>query len=217
MKESISQKDMKDYQKEQDELAKDAPLLFSLKGNSPFKAPAGYLENLPDELKASVIPDAGKLSTPENYQDELVERLLAVGSDKRVAKEDFKMPEGYLQELQSNIAKQTIAASDSAPRGNNGIVIRIASWVATAAAACLIALLVIKPFEKEDCQSFTCMLESVELSSDDFLELYDEEIVEELLPENASILDGIEDNDEMIDYLLDEDIELLDLYELDEI
>ena len=214
---SISPKDMKDYQKEQEELAKEAPLLFSLKGNSPFRAPSGYLENLPEELKASVIPDAGKLSTPENYQDELVERLMSIGSDKRELRKDFKMPEGYLLDLQSNIAKQTTAAEVKPQGGNNGRVIRLASWVATAAAACLIALLVINPFEKENCQSFTCMLESAELSSDDFLELYDEDIVEELLPENASILDGMEDDDEMIDYLLDEDIELLDLYELDEI
>src|SRR5687768_3707143 len=95
------------------DLQKDAPTLAAIGNAIPFTVPAGYFEDLSDNLKRRVLiesmrsNDKDGFNVPHNYFEELPSRIeasLSVENIRSLApSEGFTLPEGYFSGLSERI------------------------------------------------------------------------------------------------------------------
>lgn len=207
------------YHQEQEVLKKDAPSLFSLDKTEGFTVPEGYFENLAGQLRRQALPLSDGFEAPEHslkkLENAIFSKTTAAGASSE--SDGFNIPDaGFPDRLEEAILLQTTQAGDTVevPAGK-GRVLKLVSRFAIAAAAAVFIWLVATPLfqpEKVHCKTFSCLLKETELTNEELLMLYDEEVVNELLPDHEGFEQMISE-DEAMEYLLDAELELNDLLE----
>ena len=216
---------MKEYNEELNQLEKEAPLLFSLRSKRAFQTPDSYFDLLEETLNAQALPKTGSFLAPENYFSALEAGVLNQTSGTP-STEKMEVPDGYFDKLESSILAaieeedESEVASGQNERTTKVFSIRRYAVSAAAVAAVLAGLFfgtdLFTP--KEECITFACLLEQTDLTEEELIFLYDEDIAEELLEgENVSILNGLDDSEEAIEYLLDSQIDIDEYFYDDEI
>ena len=129
------------------DLQKEAPKLAAIGNGIPFTVPAGYFQELSDNLKSRIlvesmhVDDNDGFKVPQGYFDELssrIENRLAVENIRLlVPSEGFVLPDGYFTELSGRITSRI----DDSSKGATPIRRLFSSWISYAAAACITAII----------------------------------------------------------------------------
>ncbi|MFM1931906.1 MAG: hypothetical protein RL226_1209 [Bacteroidota bacterium] len=163
-------------------------------------------------------------TVPENYFETLKQNALL-----QFPQGEFQIPEGYFQQLEQNLGVDTsippvpadyfdvleskvLMHIDKPNRSSN---IRPLIWAVSIAASLVIAFLWQRNAAKEECISFTCLLQQTQLTEDELLELYDHQVLGDLI-QTTQVENTTEvDDDPYLEYLIesDESIEILIDYE----
>lgn len=124
---------------------KQAPTLAAIEKENPFLLPTGYFEKMAEQIHAQINihqfdTDSSILEMPENYFDNLEERITSVikmeqlkGSD---VSEIYTIPENYFNTLEGEITSKVYSKS-SQPK----IRTLISKWTTYAAAACIMGFI----------------------------------------------------------------------------
>ena len=172
--------------------------------------------NVSDEEKTGLDGLADDLLLiPDGYEDENKQNILAQIGDRP---SDLGVPNGYFSALKSKLMAETevetaIKAESLSADLETGRIIplhrRRGTWAAVAAVAAMLLLAVtfLQPTEAK-CETFACLLEEYELSEQDYM-LLDESDLVVLLDDDASALSVTNvDDDVILDYLIDSDMDL---------
>lgn len=163
-------------------------------------------------------------TVPENYFETLEQNAL-----RQFTEGDFHVPEGYFQELEHQLGVHPSLPPVPADyfdqlegkvlmpveKPNRSSNIRPLIWAVSIAASLVIAFLWQRNSAKEECISFTCLLQQTQLSEDELLELYDHQVVDDLI-QTTQVENTTEvDDDPYLEYLIesDESMEILIDYE----
>lgn len=157
------------------------------------------------------LPGGGHFHTPEGYFDALENRI-----DELISVQDlphggsFDVPAKYFEDIETKVLRLTGQAKQE------GRSLRM--WLPFIAAAAGLAIFLVVYFQgREKCESFTCLLEKSDITSEDLLFIEEETIAEYYL-EHASLSDmSPEMQDELIESLLEEgfDEDMLEAIPLD--
>lgn len=187
--------------------------LAALRERPEFSVPEDYFSALPEhiltaaDIVSAALPPAqeDEFVVPEGSQAKLREEILhsTVG-----AKDKMSVPEGYFTGLSDEIMSKVQEPVAETP------VVKIHHsrrlWASVAVAASLIAaVFIINPAE-EKCESFACLLEQTDFGYEDIDYLTTEDLEILLIDDEEELFD---EDDEIIDYLIDEDLDLDDLLE----
>lgn len=187
--------------------------LEALRKRSEFIVPEGYFQALAENIQTALeVTGAGlpfakedEFVVPEGSQVKLREEILqnTVGSSDKMS-----VPEGYFDKLADDIMARVDEPTAETPVVSINQSRRL--WASVAVAASLIAaVFIISPTDVK-CESFACLLEQTDFGYED-IEYLTTEDLEILLTEGEDEID--ETDDELIDYLLDEDLDIDDLLE----
>jgi hypothetical protein len=203
------------YREEEERLSKVAPVLFKLKKNEGWSTPADYFEELERQVLQQQFPADDGFTTPEGYEKSLEEKLLQITDTVPAASSGFRAPdENYFDSLESRILAETTARANA--EGETKVRPLFRRFVIATAAAAAILFFVFGPFEftqQKECKTFSCLLEEAQLTEEELLLLYEDELIEELLPEETSFEEVIDDDEAVLDYLMKSDLEVYELYD----
>lgn len=211
--------DKKTYHEEQEALKKDAPTLFSLDKADGITVPDCYFEILEEQIEQQALPLQDGFEAPQGSLERLENAILhhTTGTQPAAVSKEFDAPnDRYFDRLEDAVLSQTSRADDATAVNTGKVrVLRMVSRFAIGVAAAVLIWLVAAPLlesEKTECKTFSCLLKETELSDEELLMLYDDGIVNELLPEEEGFEYMITE-DEAMDYLLESELELNELLE----
>ena len=179
----------------------------------PFVVPPHYFSSMEDEITSQLLPVANNFNTPKEYFSELENSILTQSSVP--TKSAISVPDNYFEGLESRILEQ-IDEEDKTPVRSINMKKSLQLW-GSVAAAFVIGFFFFNTTKTEECITFACLLEQTTFTEDELLHVYDEEIANEMI-DDVDFLDNISlEDEEILDYLIDEDFDLeaLDnMYEL---
>lgn len=145
---------------------KDAPTLAAIGKAIPFTLPAGYFEDLSDNVNARVLIESLRIDNngfrvPLHYFENLTPRIeerVVIENIRALAPSDgFTMPEGYFAELSARI---NLRVEESSKR-NTPIRRLYTSWVSYAAAACITVMIATGIYFSSNTDNFNEQLSEV--------------------------------------------------------
>lgn len=171
-----------------------------------FLVEPNYLNTLQSDLLQQSFSNSDGFVVPEDFFTKLEQNVLAETSGGRVKKRDFAVPAEYFSELETTILSKTSDAETPVIRMNQ-LRNQLKIWSGVAAAF-IIGFLLFNPSKPQECVTFACLLEQSQLTEDDFLQVYDADFADELL-ESARFTEELDVEEEsLIEYLIEEDIDL---------
>lgn len=190
------------------------PLLFSIPKDR-FIAPEGYFEHLSANLNLKEISQSEQFETPEMFFEEQHMQI-----QKRVEDEvnkELDVPADFFNDMHREIM-QTV--EETPQERSEAIVVSMSSskqWPYWLAAACILGAIawfsLTGSGSDEECITFACLLEQTEFTTDDLLFIDDTDLLIEQATETESIQMIEFQDDEILDYLDEEDLEELLLEE----
>ena len=146
---------------------KDAPTLAAIGNKIPFTVPAGYFEDLSDNLQSRLFVESmcvdrtDGFKVPENYFQDLssrIEHKISVENIKTLTpSEGFGIPEGYFAGLSDRI---NLRIEKSAER-NTPVRRLLTSWLSYAAAACITVMIATGIYFNSETYKFNKQLSEV--------------------------------------------------------
>lgn len=206
-----NQRDMETYEEERLQLKKQAPALFALREQKPLLLPTSFFETLESEIVRQCLPEAS-FETPDFYFKKVEIEINKRIGHSTTEKSQPEVPHGYFNDLNFKILDQTLKAEAGHLINLKTKQRRLKTFLTLAASMIAFWLLTREIAPEEKCETFACLLEKTDLTSEELLLIYDETIVEDLLESDASLLESIDSDHEMIDYLLEGDINLDELW-----
>lgn len=190
----------------------DAHFLREHSQMAPFLTPTGYFNQLEKEVTLQLLSANSGFNVPEDYFSQLENSI--VRSSSLTTKETIAVPDDYFDGLESAIFEKI--ENEETPVRKISFKKAFQLW-GSVAAAFVIGFFFFNTSTTESCLTFTCLMEQTDFSEDELLHVYDDEIANELI-DDIDFLDDISlDDEEIFDYLIDEnfDLEALDnTYEL---
>lgn len=166
-----------DFDEVNESWEEQAPMLAAMEKENPFLLPPGYFEKMAEQLNAQInisqsVTVGSILKAPENYFDNLEERISSVIKLKQLKESDvaeiFNIPENYFNTLEGKITSK-INSESSQPK----IRKLISKWTTYAAAACIMGIIGVGVYlnvKSNDIESQFSKLPSDEIVN--YLQLY---------------------------------------------
>lgn len=189
--------------------ALQANKLAQLPVRSCFLVYSSYFPTLETTVLRQILPTSEGLKVPDQFFSQLEASILDETIGAKKVTPHFSIPNDYFVELETEVFNQTIGQETPIKTLLN-IKQPLLVW-SSVAASFIIGFLLFNQPKIQACVTFACLLEQSQLTEDDFLQVYDATVADELL-ETVNFSDGLDVNDdELIDFLIDEEIELHEL------
>ncbi|MFT4779827.1 MAG: hypothetical protein ACJAU0_001704 [Flavobacteriales bacterium] len=184
----------------------DATQLLHIPVVNSFLIDAQFLNSLEKSILQQTFSIEEGFEVPTDYFTALEKDILRQTSGAKNKQTSFSIPSDYFEELEKAILTET-KELETPVIASNRFSSRLIIW-SSVAALFILGFFLFNPVEKQPCVTFACLLGQSDLSDEDFLEIYDADVADELL-ETADFdrQSEFEDND-LIEYLIEENIDL---------